>query len=787
MRAMRSKLIRDLKRRLGQVLAIAVVMGCGIATLVMSLTMIGSLSGTLDDYYEQARFAHVFASLKRAPLAQLDRVAEIPGVAQVEGRIVERIRLEMPGLPELASARVISLPAGEGDGFNLLHLREGRMPERFDSRECLVSEAFAAEHDLRPGSMLLGIMNGRRESFRVTGVALSPEFIYLISPGSILPDNERHGVLWMGRDELEAAFDMDGAFNDLLIRQTPGAVEADVIGAVDDLIERYGGLGAHGRDEQASHMFVSNEISELRGMAVIVPVIFLAVAAFLLNIVVTRLVASQREQIAVLKALGYSDVDLALHYLGFGGAILLLSAIVGIAGGAWMGHGLTSLYADYFKFPSFHYDFGVAAPAIGLLVGAGATVVGVLGALRGVLRLPPAEAMRPKPPATYRPTILQRLGVHALLSPSGRMIVRDLERRPIKTCLSVLGVAMAGAIVVVGLFFQNAMDDLIDFQFNRVQQYDVDLAFVDRTDATALEAVRAVPGVMVAEPYRAVPAEIQASHYVERTSILGFTHADGLHQLLDLDGATVPLPTTGLVLSSTLARMLNVGVGSSVRVHALDGHRRTTEMLVSGLVNDFSGKTAYAQLDHLDTVLREPDVVGGAYVRVDAGHAEALYAELREAPQVAAVNVKSATKRSFEESMAESLVQMNVFMVGFALAIAFGVIYNSAKISLSERSRDLATMRVLGFGRRDVAVVQLGELLIVTVLSLPPGMAIGYFLSWWSVQSMQSELMRIPFVIYPSTFGWASLVVIAASVVSGLIVVRNLMRLDYLSALKSRE
>jgi putative ABC transport system permease protein len=660
------------------------------------------------------------------------------------------------------------------------------MPEP-NTREVLVSEAFANVHGLRPGDGVEAILNGRLERLAVSGVALSPEFIYLIGPGSVFPDDERFGVFWMGREAMAAAFDMEGAWNDLVIRVTPGANVEEIIDRIDALTERYAGLGAYGRDEQTSHEFLANEIEELRGSTLIIPTIFLGVAAFLLNLVLSRMIAVQREQIAALKALGYSRWEIGRHYLGFVLLITLFAVVAGSGLGAWMGRGLTGMYAEFFRFPHFDYTLRLAVLLLGLLVSAAAAIIGVAHALRSAMRLPPAEAMRPQPPASFRPTVIERLGVHRLVPAAVRMILRQLERRPIKTLLSCLGIALATAILVVGAYTEDAVEYIIDFQFSQVQRYDLDVVFADRTDDAALSTVRHMPGVLVSEPYRGLAVRLRHGHRERRVGIMGLCRADGLHRLLDMNGGPVRLPPEGIVLSSTLAKNLGVRIGEDVTVEVLEGRRPVRSVPVTGTIDDFAGLSAYMDLTAMNRMMQEQGSAGGAFLAADPTVIDRLYSDLREAPQVAAVNVKSAVVASFRRTIAESIVMMRTFIITFAVIIAFGVVYNSARISLSERARDLATLRVIGFSRAEVSVIQLGELAILTGLAVPAGLVLGYGLSWATSAATESELFRMPFVIAPSTFGFAAIVVVIASTISGLIVRRRLDRLDLVAVLKSRE
>ncbi len=784
--AINRKLVRDLLGIKGQALAIALVMASGIATFILSAATLESLEKTMTTYYDRHRFAHVFAGLKRAPHSLRERIAEIPGVAAAATRVVVDVNLDVEGLAEPGLGRLISVPESHEPSINGLYLRAGRSIEPGRRGEALVGEAFAKAHGLQPGDTVRAIINGRRDTLRIVGVALSPEYVYQIRPGDILPDDKRFGVFWMSERELAPAFDMEGAFNDVSLLLMPGASEAEVIRQLDDLTAPYGGLGAYGRSDHPSHQFVSNEIRELRGMTVIAPTIFLLVAAFLLNVVLTRLIATQREQIAALKAFGYSNLEVGWHYTQMVLAIALVGAALGTILGAWMGRGLAEMYTRFFQFPilAFSLPLRIIVSAIGISFAAG--LLGTLSAVRQAVRLPPAEAMRPEPPANFRPTIVERLGLQRLVSPASRTILRELERRPIKAGISIFGIAMAAAVLVVGSFMKDAIDSILELQFQRAQRQTVTVTLNEPSHGRALREMRHLPGVLAAEPFRALPVRLRHEHRSRRVGVTALSDDAQLVRIIDLNERVIEPTGDGLYLSAKLGELLGVKPGESITMEVLEGQRPVVEIPVSGFIDDFTGLSAYMRLDAARRLMREEDRLSGAYLAADAAQIDRLYRELKEMPAVAGVAIRTATIESFNAIIAENLLRIRLSNIIFATIIAFGVVYNSARISLAERSRELATLRVIGFTRGEASAILLGELAVLTLLAVPLGLALGYTLSALVIASVDSELFRIPLIVKPSTYGFAAVVVILASVVSGLIVRRRIDHLDLIEVLKTR-
>jgi putative ABC transport system permease protein len=785
--ALTRKLLRELWRLRGQAVAIAVVIAGGVATLVMALTSLDSLTITRDAFYRDYRFADVFASLTRAPESLRGALESVPGVQQVETRVVTGAHLDLPDFPDPATAVLLSLPDGRNAELNRLFLREGRLPRAGHDREVVAHETFAGAHGLRPGDRLAAIVHGHRRELEIVGVALSPEYIYQLKPGDVFPDFERHGVFWMNRSALGAARDMEGAFNDVILTLTRDARPGDVLERLDALLAPYGGLGAIERADQLSHRYLEIELAQLRTMATVFPTIFLGVAAFLLNVVLTRLIGTQRDQIAILKAFGYGNREVGWHYTQLVLLIIALGLFLGIAVGVWLGQWLAELYRTFFRFPYLEYQVTPRVIVIGVAVTVAAGLGGTLSAVRRAVRLPPAEAMRPEPPPVFRPTLVERLGLQRLIGQPARMILRNLERRPVRALLGVLGIAFACGILMIGRFQEGALGYLIAVQFGLAQRTDLTVTFVDPTSRRALHELAALPGVYRVEPYRAAAATLRFEHRGYRTAVQGLARDGELRRLLDEELRLVRLPPEGLVLNDFLADTLRAGPGDLVTVELLEGRRETRVVPVAGVVREFTGSAAYMDLEALNRLLGEGAAVSGAYLGVEAGARDAVVAALQGAPRVAGISDRHTAIENFYESMADIVLTFALFTTVLAGSIAFGVVYNSARIALAERARELATLRVLGFSRREIAGILLGELGLLTVAAIPVGFLIGVGLIAYIVRGVDSDLYRIPLVVEPPVFAFAAAVIVVASVLSGLVVARRLTRLDLVAVLKTRE
>ncbi len=781
------KLWRNLRELRGQVLTIALVVACGIAAYVTMQSAYASLHYSRTAYYERYRLGDVFARCQRAPDTVRLELEAIPGVASADTRIVETAMLPVDGLPEPASANLISVPGDRMPLLNALYVFEGRTVEPGRSDEVVVLRTFAQAHGLRPGDLLPAVINGNYRQLRVVGTAASPEYVMAIAPGDITPDPKRFAVLWMDRSVLAAAFQMQGAFNDVVLEVQPNASLEGVLQGVDRVLEPYGGFGAIPRQRQQSNAMLEGELLQLESMATVVPVIFLGVAAFLLNVVLSRLVFLQRSQIAALKALGYADRAVGWHFLKLVSVIVLFGALLGVTLGAWLGHGMTEFYGDFFHFPVLEFRLDARVVFVSVAISLAAAVLGALATVRRIAQLPPAEAMRPPQPTAYRPTLLERLGLFSLLDPAERMVARELQRRPLRVLLSSLGIAMSIAIVVVGQFWGDAMDFLINVQFEEAMREDVNVTFAEPVEQRALRDLAHLPGVLAVEGMREVPVRIRQGARHRDSVVIGHAEHNEMRRVLDKLGRPVPLPADGLLLTDKLADILGVQPGDSVEVELREGDRATRTVPVAGLVAEAFGLQAHMNKPALHRLLGEEQLVTSAQLLVDPQQGDVTRARLKEMPRVVSVTRVDNLRSRFTEQSRAMVMAFSIILTLFAAAIAVGVVYNNARISLSMRSRDLASLRVLGFTRAEISAILLGELGVQIALAIPAGLVIGTYLAAAMMATMDPETYRFPLIISARSYAFAALVALAAGIVSGLLVRRKLDQLDLIGVLKTRE
>jgi putative ABC transport system permease protein len=787
LRPLDRKLLRDLRRLRTQAIAVSGVLACGVALFVMATGMYDSLERARDSYYDTARMADVAASVVRAPDPVANELAALPGVNALEARVSGIGLLDLAGKSDPVSARLVSLPPDREPRVNDVLLRAGRWPNPARDNEVLINEAFAEANLLAPGMELRALIYGRYRVLEIVGIASSPEFVFAVAPGAMLPEPERFGVLWMGREALGRAFDVDGAFNDVVLRLAPGANERETIGAIDEKLARHGGRGAYGRDRMLSAQFLADELTSLRTMASILPPIFMIVAVFLLNVSLSRLVATERSNIGLLKSFGYGNVAIAFHYGKFAIAFALLGAALGAAVGRWIGGLMADLYAKVYRIPDLTFDAELSVYLWAVVVALVAAVLGAAQAVYRATQLPPAAALAPPAPTSFG-----RLGKGMELAARNldgktRMVARRIARFPRRSATTVVGISLALALLITSQHFPISMNHIVDVTFGVAQRMDATLTFAETADEQILAEVGRLPGVLSVEPLRAMEVILTSGGRQRRDTLMGLPEGAYLYRVLDQDMNGVPMRADGITLSQNLANKLGVKVGDMVNVQATDGHRANVDLLVIAVVKPYLAGAAYMELQSVGRALREPGRVSAAYVLMDRNERDALNREVKELPMIAGVSFLDNAAASMRKMLNEGSGFFSYMFIVFSCLMAGGVAFSAARVTFAEQERDLATLRVLGFGRREVSYVLLAEIGALLLVALPAGAVLGAALSRWLMSQFQTDLFTFPYVTESAAYGRSALFVACAVVGAALAVRRGVDRLDLVGVLKSRE
>ena len=781
------KLIRDIWKIRGQCIAIALVVGCGIGLMIATFGTISTLENSLHAFYEKTRFSDVFGNVRRAPDSLIKNIQKIPGVSIAETRIQGWSSLDIPGMPEPVNAQLISLPKRGEPLLNGLKITEGTYPNNDRTDEVIITDSFAKSHNLKPGNIISAIINGKKREIIITGLALSPEFIYALGPGMMMPDDKRFGVIFMSRKAIASAFDYEGAWNVVSVRLQKGFSKEQVIEKLDIIMKPYGGTGSYERKFNVSHFFLTNEIEQLKISGTAVPPIFLLVAAFLLHLVVSRIITKEREQIGLLKAFGYKDIEIGWLYFKLILTILFVGFLFGNILGFWMGKAMIKMYSEYFRFPLLTFFVEQRIIILGCIITLFSGMIGGFAAVKSAINLSPAVAIAPPVPISYKRDFFSNLLKRYNISQPTKMIFRHVLRFPFRSIFTIIGISFAIGLMIMSLFFIDSVNSAIETHFFTAKRQSMTVFFIERSDSKIENEIKNFPGVLKTEPVRVVEAYIKKEHFKERRTIFGINESADLNRILDENHLPTNPPIGGIALDKTVAKKLNASIGDILEVEILTDSRPIMELPLVKLIDEKFGLNAYMTSEGLRRIMKEPQSVNAIHLMVDSRYANNLYKKLKETPAIGGiVNQKQALK-SFEETMDKTMFALISFYTFLASLIAFGVVYNASRIALSERSTSLASLRILGFTRHEITYILLGELALILFASFPIGCLFGYFMSLAVSPMLTTDLYNFPLVIDKSTYSISVLVVIFSSIICWINLRNKLIDLDLVSTLKVRD
>lgn len=780
------KLIRDLKHLITPIISIGLIVAMGLGTFFGFTSTYYSLQLARDRFYQSHNFPDLFATVKKAPRSILESLTQLEGVQAIEGSLLQEGLMTLPQFDEPVIGRFISIPDGEQPVFSRIYLYSGRLPHPFSPQEVVINQAFAEAHGLKLGDTFQATLNGRKYPFVISGIGVSPEYIFALHPANPIPDDLHFGVIWMNQSALASAYDMKASFNQLAFRLGDSASSKEVKDKLDVILEKYGALGAIEKEDQVSNRYISEEIKQLRVQATSVPLIFFIVAAFILNVVLSRLVSTQRSEIAALKALGFTDSEISAYYFKLAGAIILVGVVAGLLLGIWIGQSMTDLYARFYRFPTLVYAYSYGHFFNAVLISIVTAGLGVLSSTRHIFKLSPAQAMRPPTPIEYHKGWIEQRAFFKGLKVNLKMAVRGLSSHPLRSLMSGFGISLAMLLLISGLFWNDSMKLLLNAQYRFIQRESGTLTLSRSLNRSAVWEVEQIYGIYMAEGYRQLPVKARYGPATETTLIFALPDKPRLRGLIDEDLKAIPIASDSVYITQGLARILSLERGDVFSVEVLEGTRKRMQLQVHGIIDSFMGHQILLSRAYLSELLGEEDLVNQIAFRSNPLLTSQIYAELKERPNVVGVSFKSAALKIFEETSARFILVFAFILALFAGAIGFGITYNNARITFAERDWELATLEILGFKNFEVFKILYSEILILTLSFIPLGGLLGYVYSQYLVHQMMPENFNLPFRVAPSTFAYAVLTLLIATALSGIFLYKRIKELDIVETLKTR-
>lgn len=787
MRKLRLMIFRDIKSNLGQYVAVIVVIIIGISLYNALYMSYHNLKNSTDYYYSEYRLPHIFVRLNRCPEGVISRISAIEGVSQVQGRIVRDVSLDVPGYGEKAYARIISVPTDNKGALCRLFIEEGRYITGPPEGKVLVEKQFFEYHGLKTGDVLYPVINGKKVEMRVQGKVMSPEYIYPVpSAQQLMPDTGGFAILYVNHSFAQQLFGYEGMVNDIGIRLDSDDKVEEVKNILEDMLKNYGLIDIVERENQVSNKMLESELTQLESMAFLFPVLFLLVASIVIYMLLLRMVENQRRQIGVLMAMGYGKGSILAHYIRYALFIALTGSIAGGILGIWAGRALTLYYLVYFNIPVLQVKVYYNTLLTGILMSAGFCCVAGFNAAKRVLSITPAQAMRPPAPVKGSRWIGERfIPFLRKIEISWRLTFRNLWRNKKRTAFTTFGIAITVAILISTVFFMDAFEFMFDEAFGGNQKYDYKIIFTRNMGEEVIGNLQEFKEVDVAEPIGEYPFSLTNGWREEGAIVIGLNRDTKLYSLKDLEDREVSIPEKGILLSDVLARRLGVKPGDTVTLESPYKPGVKREVKVADIVSQYLGFNGFMDIKYLGSILNEGYVTNGAIIDIKYGSEEFLK-RLKDMPYIQKFDTPTGQMEEYMKYLDLMYAYLAVVIL-FGTIMGFAIIYNTTTINIMERKRELASLRVMGFSKRQVAELIFNENVAVSVLGIIVGLPMGRLMAAGIINNLGEEIIKIPLVIYPRTYLMAVVTVFIFVFLAQLANMRRISKLDLVEVMKSRE
>ncbi|NLI96893.1 MAG: FtsX-like permease family protein [Synergistaceae bacterium] len=787
-----NKLFRTIGSTRGPFFGVVAVVAVGLSVFVSMAAVSDNLMRSRENFYRQTDFADLFFHVVRAPEGVVEKVSAVNGVSRASGRIQKDVSLFRQDGTR-ATLRLTGFKLPMENELNRILVQQGRLFEKNPeggALEILLSSQFAKANEFRPGSTVSVAAEGKEKPMEVVGIAASPEFVYAIkNAASVFEDPSGFGAAMISLKQAQQVLDFEGSVNQILVRLVPGSDPDRVRKEIRTILEPYGNLTDYPQRDQVSEAILRGELEQLRVAATFLPAFFLGLAALMQTVFLSRLVKAARTQIGLMKALGYDNGRLMLLYGGYSLASSGMGGVAGILAGYGLARVFTRLYATYFNLPRLDAAFNPRSAGLGLALSLTLGCLAGFAGARSILGVRPAEAMRLPPPRGAVKLFLENW--HFLwgrLDLASKMSLRSIFRNRFRSAVTFLGVLVSIGMLVVSLFTRDSVESLFDRHFNRELRYDLLARFPSPVRNAELLNLERLPGVIRVEPLFELPVRLMLRGRREETVVVGIDPGQSLLGMSDEGNRPRGLPVSGLLLDWNSARKLGARPGDFLEVETLlgKGPSRKGTVAVAGLSRKSVGGVSYLDLETLNSILQEKGLVTGAAIKTERGRSQEA-----ERAMAGMINVSSVLSRQKErEYLEKNLAYMNLsiaILVAFSSLLGLAIIFNASALAFSERRRDLASLRAMGFSSEEVALFLLKENLFLLVAGTLAGLPFGKLLSEAYARAVSTDLFSFVAVVFPRTYILSAAGGVAFAALAFFLGIRSLERLDFAETVKARD
>jgi len=780
MKRLNLRLLRLIKNSKGQFIAITALVIVGLTIYTALSTAIVNMEDTLNYYYDETNFADIFVQFSKIPETALDKVNKINGVKDVEGRIVFDIQMKVDNGDEKVKSRIISIP--DNSIVNKLFIVDGNKIEA-KNKDAIVIEQFANARNIRINDTIQPYIEGRVFDLRVSGISASPEYVYLMeNEQSLLPMPDKFGVIYVSEDFARQNFGFKDSYNEVSITVKDKDHIDKIITQIEKELDQYGIKRIYSREEQLSNRMVSEEIKGVKQTSSTVPVIFLGVAAVIIAAMLSRMVRNDRMSIGVLKALGYNNMNILMHYTKFSILIGFIGSVFGLIFGTILSGNIAKLYIQFFNIPmlkfNFYYEYMIIAIVLSIVF---CTFAGIWGARR-VIKILPAESMRPEPPKQGGRAFIDRIDIlWKHLSFSWKMVLRNIFRNKKRFVFITFGIAMTFAISLIPSMMNSAMNDIFEGHYSDFQKMDYNINFSTPLNINAVNEIKHIVDTDRIEPKIEFPFELIYGNNKLVANIIGVKSNTEFYGFKNLKGQSINLPNDGIVLSEGLARFIGVEKGDKVKIKTFIPNKDDIYVEVKDIIKQSLGTNGYMEISYMGNILLDKSLITGVYIN----SSDNIKGELENIKGIASIQSLADMRSIFEQFMGLMIGSISVMIV-FAGILGFAIVYNSTIMNIAERRLEFSSLRVMGFSKKEIFKIITKENSVMTILGIILGIPLGQSMISSLESTFSTEIYTIEMNPTLSSYIITAILTIIFVIIAQLATYKKINSLDFIEALKNR-
>lgn len=784
------KMLRDLKENKGAYIACISIIVIGLMIYSAYSMVLNNLLSSQQDFYTDYNFADGFADVKEMPYSQINELKSIEGINDLQGRLVKDVRVLFPNRDDNVYLRLVSIDTTQDKLINGIELIQGTELDE-NHMSIWLDNMFFEANELNLNEEIDIIVEGKKKSLRIVGMGRNPEFIYAMRTATdIFPTPGTFGIAYMPYNIMKNLFSDNETVNNIIFTLKPNAEYKSIEELLKPELKPYGLKAIYPRKDQVSHLLLTEEINGVKAAANTLPIIFLMIAAMILYIMLKRMIERQRGQIGILKAFGYSKKEIMYHYLSYAFVIGLVGGILGGLLGTALSYPYTAMYQMYFNMPGLEGSFSLQYFLLSILMSLGFALFAGYQGCKKSLTLEPAEAMRPPAPMAGKATIIEKITIFwHMLTVQGKMAVRNITRHPGRSFFMFLGITFTFVLLALPWSLMSLSEEMLFDQYENVQTFNIKIPLISPQDQKAVEReLNRFPGVKRLETMAEVPVTLNNNWHKKDVLLLGLPQNSQLYHILDKDKNELIPPQDGILLSERLAKSLEADIGTEIKLKSSIMRDPEEEHIIRvvGIIPQYLGLNAYMDLTSAQNLLDQGSFCTSIMLNIDDRYVPLLQNEYKNASVINGIDNNAKMYQQSKDMMA-SFYAVIYGIVFFGIITGFAIVYNSSLITLSERSRDLATMMVLGMTPQEVLSVVTFEQWFISFFAMLAGIPVTNLFHIGVSEAISNDAYTMPTSVDNIAFIMAFLFSVLSIWIAQKAASRKVKTLDLVEVLKARE